>query len=91
MLYLGQGRCLIENTRLFALHLYKTGYQSSINMYKSIRTCTNTSFGQLDEWCKIYTSVRDKQSILKQHSLFCFFDVHTLQSLWLVIKERISR
>ena len=61
MQYLGRGSYLIENTRLFALHLYKTGYQSSINMYKSIRTCTNTSFGQSDEWCKIYDSLQIKQ------------------------------
>lgn len=37
------------------------------------------------------TSVRDKQSISKQHGLFCFLNAYTLQSLWLVIKERISR
>ena len=61
MLYLGRGSCLIQNTRFFALHLYKAGYQLSRNIYKSIRTCTTTSFGQLDERCKIYDSLQNKQ------------------------------
>ena len=61
MPYLGQGSCLIENTRFFALRLYKVERQSSTNIYKSIRTCTNTSFRQFDGWCKIYESLQSKQ------------------------------
>ena len=59
--YLGRGSCLIENTRFFALRLYKVEHQSSTNMYKSIRTCTSTSFGQFDERCEIYVSLQVKR------------------------------
>ena len=45
----------------FALHLYEAGYQLSTSIYKSIRTCTNTSFGQFDERWKNYDSLQNKQ------------------------------
>ena len=70
MPYLGQGSCLIENTRFFALRLYKVERQSSTNIYKSIRTCTITSFGQFDEWCKIYVSLPTER---KNVNKACFF------------------
>ena len=67
--YLGRDYCLIENTRFFALRLYKVEHQSSTNMYKSIRTGTSTSFGQFDERCKIYVSLQVKR---KNVNKVCF-------------------